>query len=216
MKKKSVLIYQIACLLLLLVSVAVLAYQKHAESKNTEVSESQTALSANKDNKDALSVIFNRKSVRNYTADPVSEENVQTLIKAGMSAPSGKDIRPWEFLIVDNRDVLNTLAEELPHAKMLSHAPMAIIVCGDSARSSYWYLDCSAAAQNILLAAEALNLGAVWTAAYPYEDRMDAVAKNANLPPHVLPLCIIPVGHPNGEFMPKDKFDESKIHYDKW
>ena len=94
----------------------------------------------------ALSAIYNRKSVRSFIKDrPVSDEDVQALIKAGMSAPSGKDTRPWEFVIINDRAILDKMAEELPTAKMLSQAPMAIVVCGDTIRSSYWYLDCSAA-----------------------------------------------------------------------
>ena len=108
------------------------------------------------------------------------------------------------------------MAAALPYAKMLAQARNAIVVCGDSARSSYWYLDCSAAAQNILLAAESLGLGAVWTAAYPYEDRMQAVRKYTNLPRNILPLCVIPFGYPAANEQPKQKFDEKKIHYNQY
>lgn len=108
------------------------------------------------------------------------------------------------------------MAEELPTAKMLSQAPMAIVVCGDTIRSSYWYLDCSAATENILLAAEAMELGGVWTAAYPYRDRMATVIKNTNMPAQVLPLAVIPIGYPMGNHSVKDKYDEKKIHMNKW
>ncbi|MFT4221456.1 nitroreductase family protein [Dysgonomonas sp.] len=165
----------------------------------------------------ALSVIFNRKSVRNFIKDrQVSDEDIQTLIKAGMAAPSGKDTRPWQFLIINDRDILDKMAKELPTAKMLAEVPMAIVVCGDTVRSSYWYLDCSAATENILLAAEALDLGAVWTASYPYRDRMATVIKYTNMPAQVLPLVVIPIGYPKGNHSAKDKYDESKIHMNKW
>lgn len=165
----------------------------------------------------ALSAIYNRKSVRSFIKDrPVSNEDVQALIKAGMSAPSGKDTRPWEFVIINDRAILDKMAEELPTAKMLSQAPMAIVVCGDTIRSSYWYLDCSAATENILLAAEAMELGGVWTAAYPYRDRMATVIKHTNMPPQVLPLVVIPIGYPMGNHSVKDKYDEKKIHMNKW
>lgn len=165
----------------------------------------------------ALSVIYNRKSVRSFIKDrPVPEEYIQSLIKAGMSAPSGKDTRPWEFVIINNRAILDKMAEELPTAKMLSQAPMAIVVCGDTIRSSYWYLDCSAATENILLAAEAMELGGVWTAAYPYRDRMATVIKHTNMPAQVLPLAVIPIGYPMGNHSLKDKYDEKKIHMNKW
>ena len=165
----------------------------------------------------ALSAIYNRKSVRSFIKDrPVSDEDVQALIKAGMSAPSGKDTRPWEFVIINDRAILDKMAEELPTAKMLSQAPMAIVVCGDTIRSSYWYLDCSAATENILLAAEAMELGGVWTAAYPYRDRMATVIKHTNMPAQVLPLAVIPIGYPMGNHSLKDKYDEKKIHMNKW
>ncbi len=165
----------------------------------------------------ALSAIYNRKSVRSFIKDrPVSDEDVQALIKAGMSAPSGKDTRPWEFVIINDRSILDKMAEELPTAKMLSQAPMAIVVCGDTIRSSYWYLDCSAATENILLAAEAMELGGVWTAAYPYRDRMATVIKHTNMPAQVFPLAVIPIGYPMGNHSVKDKYDEKKIHMNKW
>ncbi|MFV0536762.1 MAG: nitroreductase family protein [Dysgonomonas sp.] len=165
----------------------------------------------------ALSVIFNRKSVRNFIKErPVSDEDVQTLIKAGMAAPSGKDTRPWQFLIINDREILDKMAAELPTAKMLAEAPMAIVVCGDTICSSYWYLDCSAATENILLAAEAMDLGAVWTASYPYRDRMATVIKYTNMPAQVLPLVVIPIGYPKGNSSVKDKYDSSKIHMNKW
>lgn len=165
---------------------------------------------------DAIENIMSRKSVRKYLPKPVEEEKVQILLKAGMAAPSGKDVRPWEFVVVTERSLLDTLAEALPYAKMLRQAPLAIVVCGDTAKSSYWYLDCSAAAENILLAAEALKLGAVWTAAYPYDDRMAVVKKETGLPENILPLCVIPVGYPAIPHSPKDKYDETKIHKNKW
>lgn len=174
-----------------------------------------------KDNVDqqnnALSVIQNRKSVREFIKGrPIDQTDLTTIIKAGMAAPSGKDIRPWEIVVIDNKDIMEKMAAKLPTAKMLADAPMAIVVCGDSTRSSYWYLDCSAVTQNILLAAEALELGAVWTAAYPYQDRMNIVSENIGLPSHILPLAVIPIGHPAKKQSPKNKYDESKIHINKW
>ena len=136
----------------------------------------------------ALDNIFERKSVRTYLNKGVEKEKIDLLLRAGMAAPSGKDVRPWEFIVVSDRAKLDSMAAALPYAKMLTQARNAIIVCGDSVKSSYWYLDCSAAAQNILLAAESLGLGAVWTAAYPYEDRMQVVRKYTGLPENILPL----------------------------
>ena len=164
----------------------------------------------------ALDNIFERKSVRTYLDKEVEKEKIDLMLRAGMAAPTGKNIQPWEFVVVTDRARLDSMAAALPYAKMLAKARNAIVVCGDSARSSYWYLDCSAAAQNILLAAESLGLGAVWTAAYPYEDRMQAVRKYINLPRNILPLCVIPLGYPAANEKPKQKFDEKKIHYNQY
>lgn len=167
-----------------------------------------------------LTTIHNRKSVRSYTEQAVSQEDLTTLVKAGMAAPSGMDRRPWEFVIVTDREKLNAMADTLPYAKMLTSSPAAIVVCGNNDEgnggSSYWYLDCSAATQNILLAAEAMGLGAVWTAAYPYEERMAPVKEILELPGYILPLSVIPVGYPNGEFKAKEKYNPAKIHTNKW
>ena len=133
-----------------------------------------------------------------------------------MAAPSGKDIRPWEFVLVTDRVALDSMAAALPYAKMLTQARYAIVVCGDVAQSSYWYLDCSAAAENILLAAHSLGLGGVWTAAYPYAERMEAVRSNLALPEGILPLCVIPIGYPAAVGEPKRKFDAGRIHYNGW
>lgn len=165
---------------------------------------------------DALENIFARKSVRKYLAKPVEEDKVRLLLKAGMAAPSGKDTRPWELVVVNDRATLDSMAAALPYAKMLKEAPMAIVVCADTTKSSYWYVDCSALAQNILLAAEAMGLGAVWTATYPYDDRMEVVKQAIAHPDHVRTLCVIPVGYPAMPHSPKDKWDESKVHINKW
>lgn len=161
--------------------------------------------------------ILQRKSVRSYQKDrPVEKEKVENLLRAGMAAPSGKDRRPWEFIVVDERDLLDSLAAHLPYAKMLTSAPMAIVVCADETKSDYWYLDCSAVTENILLAAEAQGLGAVWTATYPYKERMEVVTRFLMTPSQVKSLCVIPVGYPEGVHSPKDKWDESRVHYNKW
>ncbi len=165
---------------------------------------------------DALETIFARKSVRKYLPKPVEQEKTELLLKAGMAAPTGKNTQPWEFVVVTDRAALDSMAAALPYAKMLKEAPMAIVVCGDVTKSSYWYIDCAAAAENILLAAEALGLGAVWTATYPYEDRMEVAKKYTGLSDHIASLCIIPVGYPAVPHAPKDKWDESKVHTNKW
>lgn len=197
--KKNILMFAAAAALCLAVSC-------QSEQKNQE---SQPV--------DALRAIAQRTSVRKYVqGKAVEQEKVDKILRAAMAAPSGMDRRPWEFVVVNDRALLDSLAASLSNAKMLATAPMAIVVAADTTKSEYWYLNCSAAAQNILLSAKALGLGTVWTAAYPYQDRMGIVKKYLQLPEQISPLCVIPVGYPDGSFTPKDKWDETRVHYNKW
>jgi nitroreductase len=172
--------------------------------------------------KDTLSVIHSRKSVRHYTGELVNKKDLETLVKAGMAAPTAVDRRPWSFVIVTDPATLNKLAEGLPHSKMIVQAKAAIVVCGVMARAlqgegrEFWVQDCSAATENILLSAEAMGLGAVWTGMYPSMQRVDYVQRVLGIPRDVIPLNVIAVGHPTGEDRPKDKFDPKNIHWDKW
>ena len=192
-----------------IVSLAAVLFSCNTTPKTEEVKKGYTET-------ETIETIFNRKSVRAYQDKVVEQEKIDLLLKAGMAAPSGMDRRPWELVVLNDRAAMDSLAQALPYAKMLAEAPMAIIVCGDPEKSSYWYIDCSAVSQNILLAAEALGLGAVWTGAYPSEERMAAVAEAVGLPANILPLNVIPVGYPAGENTPKDKYNEAKVHYNKW
>ena len=167
--------------------------------------------------------ILNRKSVRSYTSEPVSREQLDTLLRAAMAAPTGRDMRPWKFVVVNDPAAMKALATQLPYAKMLGEAQAAIAVCGDLSvldkegkPSTNWTFDCSAATENLLLAAEAMGLGAVWTGVYPYEERMSAVKEALQLPDHIVPLNLIPIGHPKGDAQPKDKYDANNIHYNQW
>ena len=162
-----------------------------------------------------LENIFARKSVRKFTSEPVSDKQVETLLKAAMAAPSAMNGQPWRFVVVNDKDKLASMAEQLPYAR-LDTAPMAIVVCGDlSDYKKFWTDDCSAATENLLLAAEAMGLGAVWTAASD-EERSGIVREALGLPENIQPLCVVPVGHPDGDFQPKDKWDPTKIHYNQW
>jgi nitroreductase len=209
---KKVSIYQITTLLLALAFIA-LAYSKTGTKNEADMDKKSVALEN----------MHRRKSVRKYTEQAVSREDLLTLVKAGMAAPSAKNVQPWEFIIVSSRAALDALAAQLPYAKMLAQAPAAIVPCGnmdlapaDPQLPLLWYLDCAMASQNILLAAEAMGLGAVYTAAYPYEDRMSAVSRALGLPQSIVPLCVIPVGYPAGDEKPKDKWREEKVRWEKW
>ncbi len=167
-----------------------------------------------------FTTIHQRKSVRQYQDKPVPKEKTDTLLRAAMAAPTARNIQPWLFYVITSRKILDQLAEELPYAKMLAQAPMAIVVAGDTKKGNpneeqihNWTLDCAAATQNLLLAAEALGLGAVWTGVYPYKERIAAVSKALGLPGHIIPLNIIPIGYPLLDDRPKDKWDPEKV---KW
>lgn len=169
-----------------------------------------------------LKLIHSRKSVRHYSPETVSREVVETLVRAGMAAPSAVNRQPWAFVAVDDRALLNELGKKLPYARMLLLAPAAIVVCGDMEKAlnewqqAYWIQDCSAATQNILLAAEALGLGAVWTAVYPSEERIAIVRKSLNLPDYLMPLNVIPFGYPDGNDQPREKWNPSNLRWNKW
>lgn len=167
--------------------------------------------------------ILNRKSVRSYTDREVSRAQLDTLTRAAMAAPTGRDMRPWKFVTIDDKKVLVKLAEKLPRAKMLTEARAAIVVCGDlgvtddqGKPSVNWTLDCSAATENLLLQAESMGLGAVWIGVYPYEDRMPGVSEVLGLPDHIKPLNVVAIGYPKGNPQPKDKYDAGNIHYNQW
>ena len=164
--------------------------------------------------------ILQRKSVRAYTDRAVSHEQLDTLIRAAMAAPTGRDMRPWHFIVLEGRHQLSPLAEQLPYAKMLAEAQAAVVVCGDMSvtdkegnPSRNWTFDCSAATENLLLQAEAMGLGAVWTGVYPYDERIEAVKQVLHLPDHLIPLNVIPIGYPKGNPQPKDKYDPAKVEY---
>lgn len=164
-----------------------------------------------------LEVIHNRKSVRHFTNQAITKEQIETLLRAGMAAPTAVNRQPWAFYVITQRETLDLLSEKLPYAKMLTKAQAAIVVCGDMDKAgnlkdlAYWVQDCSAATQNILLAAESMGLGAVWTAAYPYDDRAKAVIEELNLPETHIPLNVIPIGYPTGEDLPKNKWNVDNI-----
>ena len=158
-----------------------------------------------------------RRSIRKFTGEKVSREDIDVLLHAAMSGPSACNIRPWEFYVVSDAAVL----EKLHGASRATNinAPLAIIVCGNLARSTrphlapYWIHDCSAAAENILLAVTDLGLGAVWCAVYPQKNADKCVREALSLPDEQLPLNIIYIGHPAETHRPRDQYDESRVHF---
>ena len=166
---------------------------------------------------DLIQTIFARRSIRKYTGQPVSEESIQTLLEAAMAAPSASNRKPWQFVVVTERETLDALAESHPHGKMLFEAPLSVSVCGDLTEvERHWVQDCSAATENLLLAATALGLGAVWLGIYPKDDRVEAVRQILELPEHITPLNLISVGHPAEEKEARTQFDQTRVHRERW
>lgn len=178
---------------------------------------------SNIDNSQAvLDCIMTRTSIRAYTDQPVEEEKVEALLRAGMAAPTAVNAQPWHFVAVTDKAKLAELAAANPRAKMLQTATLAIVVCGDMTKAlegkarEFWIQDCSAATENILLAAHALGLGAVWTAVYPMEERVLPVREALKLPQYIVPLCTIVIGYPAENPQPKDKWKAENVSYNEF
>ena len=170
-------------------------------------------------NMDTLTAIFTRRSIRSYTNRPVSDETVKLLLQAAMAAPSAKNAQSWEFIVIRDKKTLQQVSSFHPFSKQVPNAQVAIVVCGNTklqAAPGHWIPDASNASMNILLAAHSLGLGAVWTTFYPYEDRTAGIRKLLNLPDHIMPLNIIPLGYSTEKGNYQDRFKSDKVHYEKW
>ena len=168
---------------------------------------------------DTMEAIRTRRSIRKFTDRPVEHELVMELIEAAMYAPSAGNEQPWQFLVINDRAILDEVPHINPNAAMARDASVAILVCGDLTLEKFqgfWVQDCSAAAQNLLLAAHAKGLGAVWTGIHPMEDRVEKMRNLLGLPDHIIPLALIPVGYPNKEAAPESRFKKDRIRFNKW
>jgi nitroreductase len=170
---------------------------------------------------DTITAILSRRSIRDYTTHPVPEDLVKLLVEAGMCAPSAFNERSSEFIVINDRKVLDDIFQLNTKSLQIKKASVAIVICGNQAKEKfpgkgYWPLDGAVAAENILLAAHAVGLAAVWTAIYPYEDRMAAVKKLLNLPEPVQPLCIIPIGYAAEKKFRENRFDPARYHQNRW
>ncbi|MGC9521969.1 MAG: nitroreductase family protein [Anaerolineae bacterium] len=166
---------------------------------------------------DALETLFTRRSIRQYTDEPVAEEDLKTILEAGMNAPSANNRQPWHFLVVDDREKLDGIMEAHPYAQMLAQAPIAIVVVADTERSpSYFQQDCAAAIENMLLAARALELGTVWCGVYPNKARVASIAELFDIPEPYKPLAVVALGHPDEEKGRVDRWSDEKVHKNSW
>jgi nitroreductase len=165
---------------------------------------------------DRLRVIFSRRSIRAYTNEPVSEADLQSLLEAGMAAPSASNRKPWHFVVVTERETLRALAAAHPYGKMLARAGVAIAVCGDPRVSTWWVQDCSAATENILIAVAALGLGAVWLGCHGNPEREQAIRGILGIPDSVGVLSLLPIGHPAEEKADRTQYDVRRVRWERW
>lgn len=171
----------------------------------------------------ALNNILTRSSVRVFSQGVAIPDDDRTeILKAAMSAPSAVNRQPWQFIVVDDHDILRQLADALPYAKMTADASMAIVTCADESRfldgidSTLWVQDLSAVNENILLACHALGYGGVWTCVYPHPEREKPVRDILGIPQSITPFAVIPIGRPAHASHHIDKWDQSKIHRNRW
>jgi nitroreductase len=167
---------------------------------------------------EALQAILTRRSVRKYAGKPVGDETVKTLLEAAVAAPSAHNKQPWHFIIIRDRATLTKIPEYHQYSKMLESAALAVVVCADSKvqETDFWIEDCSAATENMLIAANALGLGAVWLGVHPSRQLMEDTRKLLGIPGHVNPLCIVSLGYPSEQKPPRQNYNPERVHADKW
>jgi nitroreductase len=167
----------------------------------------------------SLDWIHARRSIRKYTAAPVSEDDVREILDAAMAAPSAGNQQPWHFIVIRDRALLNAVPGFHPHARMAEQASVAILVCGDPTlekHQGYWVQDCSAATENLLLAVAAKGLAAVWCGVHPRQERVDGFRRLLGIPAHVIPLAFVPIGHPDETKPPAGRYKPERVHRDRW
>ncbi len=173
---------------------------------------------------DAMEAILSRRSIRKYTNQAVPEEMIKALLVAAMSAPSAGDQRPWRFVVIDDRRILDEITTFHPYSAMLKEAPAAILVCFDEQlvelevvkKDPWWVQDCSAATENLLIAAQATGLGAVWLGVFPGDERVVNFRKLVGAPDHITPFSLISLGFPAEQKPREDRYDDSKVRYNRW
>lgn len=165
--------------------------------------------------------LLTRRSVRQFIPDrDIPAKDIEDLLRAAMYAPSGRNTQPWEFIVVDDKMTFPKIIQIHPYCRFLEEASLAIIICGNTEKEmapGAWMVDCANAAENLLLAAHAKNMGACWCGIYPDQERMNAFGAMFKLPEHIRPLGMIAIGYPAVEpKSPSDRYEESKVHHNQW
>lgn len=169
----------------------------------------------------AIENIMTRTSIRKYKDQPIEQEKIDIMLKAAMAAPTAVNMQPWHFIVIDDKKTIDLLSGQQP-----TNAPLLIAVCGDTNKTTmpdgkgklpdFWIQDVSAATENLLLAAHALGLGAVWTGVYPVMERTAEIANVLNCPNNIVPVAVVRIGYPDESPQPKNKFNEENISYNKF
>jgi nitroreductase len=168
---------------------------------------------------DAIEAILTRRSVRKYYKKVIPKKIINELLEAAMCAPSAGNEQPWHFIIIDDPNLLGEVPTFHNHAQMLKNASIAILVCGDinlDEHDGMWIQDCSAATENLLIAVRAKDLGAVWLGIYPRKERINGIIKLLKLPKNIMPFSLISIGYPIDKQGKVDRFNQSRIHHNKW
>ncbi len=170
----------------------------------------------------ALDVINTRVSVRQFTGDKLTDQQIDTILRVGMAAPTAVNKQPWAFVVVDDAEQLSALSQALPSSRIENGASHAIVVCGDMTKAlegeaqGYWVEDTSAATENMLLAAHAMGLGGLWVGVYPIAEKVKRVSDIIAAPEYIVPMCLVVLGIPNEQPAVKDKYKPENIHFNRW
>ena len=171
---------------------------------------------------EAIQALMTRRSIRKYQSKPIADDTIETLLRAAMAAPSAVNSQDWEFIVVRDRSTMDAVAEKLGGSgNMLHEAAAAVIVCGNLDHAfeklpDYWVEDCAAATENLLLAAHALGLGAVWLGTYPQPVKTAGITQLFSLPKQIIPFSVISLGYPAEEKEAVDRYCAEKVHFEKW
>lgn len=168
---------------------------------------------------DTIHIIMTRRSIRSFTEQEVNDEQIKTILKVAMNAPSAGNAQPWEFIVIKNKNSMKKIAEINEYASFAPSSSVGILACGNlnlEKFKGYWVQDVSASIENMLIAIHAMGLGAVWTGIYPMNDRVSAFSTLFDLPNYIIPLGLILIGYAKNTPKPVERFDEKRIHWEKW
>ncbi len=163
-----------------------------------------------------LNILFARRSIRNFTGQSLTDADLRSLLEAGMAAPSASNRQPWHFVVTRDPRDLEMLSQRHPYAKMLPKAAAAIAVCGDPAISSWWVQDCSAATENILVAAAGMGYGGVWLGCHGAPEREQAIRDALGIPSNIGVLSLLAIGVPAEEKEARTQYDPDRVHTGRW